>query len=143
MADIRQGLFDLLKGIIDDEWGPYDDEYYWAMVDAELPKLGLCEAVVGTTKVEQALDAPIGCNGQPGTLRDYLRILLLTLWEEQDGFSGKRPFGDSGWDNDIFEALVRAGVVDGELDEDGYLEDVDEDAANELVRAAIEAVFAP
>lgn len=41
MSDVRQGLFDLLKGIIDDEWGPYDDDYYWAMVDEELPKLGL------------------------------------------------------------------------------------------------------
>jgi hypothetical protein len=31
------------------------------------------------------------------TIRDYLRILLETLWEEGEGFSGKRPFGNSGW----------------------------------------------
>lgn len=43
MDDVRQALFDLLKGIIDGEWGPYDDDHYWAMVDKELPKLGLTQ----------------------------------------------------------------------------------------------------
>jgi hypothetical protein len=51
MSDIRQGLFNLLKGIIDDEWGPYGDDHYWDMVDAELPRLGL---VVAT---QEQLDA--------------------------------------------------------------------------------------
>ena len=31
------------------------------------------------------------------TVKDYLKTLLHTLWDEEDGFSGKRPFGNSGW----------------------------------------------
>lgn len=31
-TDVRQGLFNILKSIIDGEWGPYTDEYYWEMV---------------------------------------------------------------------------------------------------------------
>lgn len=38
---LEVGLFEILKGIIDDEWGPYDDDHYWELVDKELPRLGL------------------------------------------------------------------------------------------------------
>lgn len=31
------------------------------------------------------------------TIGEYLKKLLLTLWDEEDGFSGKRPFGNSSW----------------------------------------------
>lgn len=39
------------------------------------------------------------------TPREYFRKLLKALWEEGDSFSGKRPFGNSGWDSDLFDAL--------------------------------------
>lgn len=38
---LEVGLFNVLKDIIDGEWGPYDDAHYWALVDEELPRLGL------------------------------------------------------------------------------------------------------
>ena len=38
--ELRQHLFDLLKGIIDDEWGPYDDDHYWQLVDEEIKTWG-------------------------------------------------------------------------------------------------------
>lgn len=34
------------------------------------------------------------------TVRDYLKALLRRLWLEQEGFSGKRPFGNSGWEDE-------------------------------------------
>jgi len=39
------------------------------------------------------------------TVRDYFYNLLRTLWIEEEGFSGKRPFGNSGWQYDIYNAL--------------------------------------
>lgn len=55
------------------------------------------------------------------TLRDYFKELLKELWREQEGFSGKRPFGNSGWDADIAIALIREGLVDGDVVEyDGW-----------------------
>jgi hypothetical protein len=54
------------------------------------------------------------------TVGGYLQKLLVTLWIEQEGFSGKRPFGNSGWDYDLMKALADGGFIKGEIDEDGY-----------------------
>ena len=37
------------------------------------------------------------------TVREYLKTLLFMVLTEEEGFSGKRPFGNSGW---IFELQV-------------------------------------
>jgi hypothetical protein len=58
------------------------------------------------------------------TIKGYFKELLCTLWKEQDGFSGKRPFGNSGWDYDIYAALILAGAIEGELDENGYIDEM-------------------
>lgn len=71
------------------------------------------------------------------TLRQYLYDLMSTLWCEQDGFSGKRPFGNSGWDYEIYLPLVEAGLVKGEIDEDGYITKLDDVEANEFVLTKI------
>jgi len=72
------------------------------------------------------------------TIREYLKALLTTLWNEGEGFSGKRPFGNSGWEYDLYKALIKAGVCQGELDEYDCIEYVDTDNANELIFKAIE-----
>ncbi len=75
------------------------------------------------------------------TIGEYLEKLLLTLWDEEDGFSGKRPFGNSGWKWEIYTALISAKVVNGKLDEDGYIEEVDFSVSDDVVRNIIFAVF--
>ena len=58
--------------------------------------------------------------GDDMTVRQYLHALLRTLWDEQESFSGKYPFGNSGWDHDLYGPLAKAGFVDlGPLGEDG------------------------
>lgn len=59
------------------------------------------------------------------TIGEYVAKLAINVIVETEGFSGKRPFGNSGWYRDLVEPLVRAGVVKGEIDEewgdvDGY-----------------------
>jgi hypothetical protein len=71
------------------------------------------------------------------TVRDYLKKLLLQVWIEDEGFSGKRPFGNSGWKYEIYAAMVKGGVVAGKFDTDGYLDDVEDAAADELIQDAI------
>ena len=61
------------------------------------------------------------------TLRQWLEKVLLALWEEGEGFSGKRPLGDSGWWGGIVDALEAEGYEDGD----------------ESVRAVIRSVFKP
>jgi len=72
------------------------------------------------------------------TIRDYFKLLLLTLWREEESFSGECPFGDSDWQYDIYKPLVKAEVVPGEIDEDGYLETVDISEADKLIYKLIE-----
>ena len=74
------------------------------------------------------------------TIRDYLKQLLLALFVEGQGFSGKRPFGNSGWEWDVFIPLVREGLVPGKLDAQGWIEEVDSDAAQKLIDDAIRAL---
>lgn len=89
-----------------------------------------------------ALDIKVdGPYGKKITLRNYFRELLLVLWHEGDGFSGKRPFGDSGWEYDIYAALIKHKFIDGTLDEDGYVDDFDAKAASAFVSDLIEEIF--
>jgi hypothetical protein len=74
------------------------------------------------------------------TVRGYLKALLRELWREGEGFSSKRPFGNSGWEYDLYEALVAAKAVAGSLDEDGRINEVDEKAANALILEAIDSL---
>jgi hypothetical protein len=75
------------------------------------------------------------------TIGDYLKLLLLTLWDEEEGFSGKRPFGNSGWQYEIYKALISAKVVNGKLDEDGHIDEVDYYTADNVVRQIIVGAF--
>ena len=73
------------------------------------------------------------------TIRDYLKTLLRNLWSQGEGFSGKRPFGNSGWEFEIYKALVVAGAVKGEVDKEyGDLIDCNFSKANQLIFKAIE-----
>lgn len=48
------------------------------------------------------------------TIRDFFKELLATLFKEGEGFNGKRPFGNSGWDYDLCDCLAQNGIIDGE-----------------------------
>lgn len=55
------------------------------------------------------------------TIGEYLSKLLSGVIVETEGFSGKRPFGNSGWYIELATALVSSGVTQGSVDpEDGY-----------------------
>lgn len=72
------------------------------------------------------------------TIRDYLVALLATLWEHGEGFGGKRPFGNSAWQYDLYFPLVEVGYITGSLDEEGFLDDCDNAAGHALITTAIE-----
>ena len=76
------------------------------------------------------------------TLADYFKILLLTLWEEGEGFSGKRPFGNSGWKYEVYYCLVYNNLVEGEIDlEYGDLISFDKDLADEYIYKYLRGLF--
>lgn len=70
---------------------------------------------------EEILNLPMGPNDAGDddlTVKGYLKELLLTLWREGEGFSGKRPFGNSGWSLDFHRPFIQAGIIDGYYDEE-------------------------
>lgn len=80
-------------------------------------------------------------HGDDLTIRGYFELLLLELWKEGESFSGKRPFGNSGWEYDLYKPLIKANVIKGKLDSDGYIESVDEKKAHKKVIELINLCF--
>lgn len=90
---------------------------------------------------QQILDLPMpGSDELTPTIRAYLIALLSALWLEGEGFSGKRPLGDSGWRIDLYVPLIRAGLIAGQLDEDGYVADCDDDAGAQIIASVIRSL---
>lgn len=88
---------------------------------------------------EEILNIKLDLGGAK-TIREYFVMCAAALWQEGESFSGKRPISDSSWQTDIYIALVRAGAVQGVIDEDGELDECDYDAADEMVTEAIESM---
>lgn len=84
------------------------------------------------------LDAPMGKNDAGAkTVRQYFLKLLLTLVQDGEGFSGKRPFGNSGWEYELAIAWIKSGHLLGSLDEDGYVLSVDRIKLAKLMQSAV------
>lgn len=64
----------------------------------------IAREVLNLPMQENDADAP--------TVKDYLLILLGKLWTESEDFNTKRPFGNSGWQREIKQALAAGGVMD-------------------------------
>lgn len=98
------------------------------------------------------LKAPMGENDAGAkTIGEYLIKLSHECWAQEDGFSGKRPFGNSGWVHEIYNALadtfpkeIKAVWYDIAEDEDeSYreLESFDMKAANKMISTAYQALY--
>jgi hypothetical protein len=96
------------------------------------------DTAIGPATARRVLGLPMQDNdADAATIRDYLITLLATLWRKGEGFSGKRPLGNGGWEYELYQPLVKAGLITGRFDEELGLEDCDADAADALIGAAI------
>ena len=78
------------------------------------------------------------------TISEYLSKLLLTVLEEGEGFSGKRPFGESGWKNELTCALAVGGYVIATFSGDGHFEHIhpeQQKKADEYIHGLINYIF--
>lgn len=104
-----------------------------AVTDAQVVS---CE----TARTILAVPLPADNDAEAATIRDYLIKLLMKVWEEGECFDGKRPFGNSSWDYDLYGALARAGMITVTWDEWGGIDSFtseEEDRAISLIRSAI------
>lgn len=76
------------------------------------------------------------------TIGGYLQKLLASVWENGECFDGKRPFGNSGWEYELYQALAMAGKIKHTYDDiyDDY-DNYDKGAANKLISEAIKSLL--
>jgi hypothetical protein len=94
---------------------------------------------IDSATARRVLDLPLPDNdAEAATVRDYLTALLSLVWEHEQGFSGKRPFGNSGWQYEVYGPIVRAGLLPGTFDEyDELGGEFDHREADRLIQAAV------
>lgn len=52
-----------------------------------------------------------------GTIRGLFYELLAKVWTEEQGFNGKRPWGESSWQYAVYQAIAEAGLCPREMHE--------------------------
>lgn len=95
-----------------------------------------------TEAIETFLKARCPLFSDKTTWMGWLADVLVTLNEEGEGFSGKRPNCDSGWEWTLAREMHRAGLDCGttnEDDEDDF--DVDWGMQKKHFRAVIKHIF--
>lgn len=94
-------------------------------------------------KGKKILKVPMGEHADAGpTVGDHLRTTLKALIREGEGFSGKRPLGNSDWDYQLARALIQHKVILGTLDEFGDLEEFEWADFNKAMDKAVDAMGA-
>lgn len=90
---------------------------------------------------KQILALPMEKNDSgASTIGGYFKEILKEFMREKEGFSGKRPFGNSGWEYELYKPLIVAKAVHGTLDEFGCIDECDESECERLLNLAIEAL---
>jgi hypothetical protein len=83
------------------------------------------------------------------TIGEYLIELSWAVWTESESFSGKRPFGNSGWEHELYQALCEAYPKETKVkwytyeDDPDYkeIDTFDEKACNKMIDSAYESLF--
>jgi hypothetical protein len=90
-------------------------------------------------KLSDIMSLPLNNSSyDPGeTIGTFFYQLFNELWIQGERFNSKRPFGNGGWHYDIYAVLIRNGLIPGELDNDGYVDKVDADYAQNWVSTHI------
>jgi len=91
---------------------------------------------------EKVLDLEVEPHGSPKTtIRKYLHKLLSMVWEHRECFDGKRPFGMSDWEYDLYMPLVKAGYVRGSKKKGDDVVNVDTREGKKFVSDIIDYLF--
>lgn len=92
------------------------------------------------SEVELAANLEFYCDDLNETLavREWLKRILKQVLIEEESFSGKRPFGNSGWKYDVYATFIENEIVEGELDEWECVVDVDQKKADALLLAIVD-----
>lgn len=72
------------------------------------------------------------------TLKKYFIAMIEVFWNDPEDFNGKRPFGYSCWQDDLYQALIKNKFVEGKIDEEGCIDELDFKEADKVIAEALE-----
>lgn len=99
------------------------------------------KVLTSTPTSDDILNCPMQENDAGAkTVREYLLSLAKQVWIEEEGFSGKRPFGNSGWSHEVYNSLAEEGIVESEEDDWGDKVVSDIPAVDKLIVEAIRSM---
>lgn len=91
---------------------------------------------------QQILACRMGDNdARAETVGQYLGALSRMVWEYEQSFDGKRPFGNSSWQWEVYEALGKAGIIEVTYDKWEEPQLADRDEVDGLIYGAITHAF--
>lgn len=87
----------------------------------DFPHLETCSLYLGVSPddFKGIWNMPMDTYEGVTSIGSHCKELLQALIQEDEGFSGKHPFGNSGWFTFFEIAFVKHGIVAGKLTEDG------------------------
>lgn len=96
----------------------------------------------GDPTPEQILDLNVEGDFGEGTVREYLTDLLAMVWSEREGFSGKRPWGNSSWEWELYQPMIDAGFLEADpaYDDSRQLSADERQKADRLIAEAIKSL---
>ena len=71
--------------------------------------------------------------GETMTIKAFFIRLLSDFWQQKEGFSSKRPYGNSYWERDVLACLVENKAFPATFDEDGNIDEYDSEAFDAFV----------
>lgn len=114
------------------------------MIDPAPPPLALPASEVLELPLRRTCDIHNATGAE--TIGAALAAILAALWEDRAGnVDGKRPFGNSSWRYDFYEALGDAGLIKIIYDEHEPLdiEELDSGLGDRYILAACNALAPP
>lgn len=70
-----------------------------------------------TVTAENVFNLPMESNDAgAATVREYFLLIAAAVWKHNEGFNGKKPFGNSGWYYEVADTLMQAGVAEANVD---------------------------
>lgn len=88
---------------------------------------------------KEIANLPIYTLQKETTIGEYLKHILRHIWNDgalEEGFDGS-------WKYDVYITLVENDIVNGKLDKHGFLDDIDEEKANNLISLLIKSIAFP
>lgn len=96
---------------------------------------------MGYYNYEKILNLEMRHSNTDTTIKEFLKTLCFEIISRGSKFNAEAPFTVKGWEEDLVFPLVNEGIIEGYINEDGYLENYDKDESYQILIDCIKYIF--